>query len=145
MGRITRTVNRAVGLGEDPGQQKGVCQWWCWGWWRARGHAKGPDFEYNLGRSLALALALMESQEGRREHTMPDMAARLPTVPPEPSSRMERRWRLSSKPSFPEKLLSLFVLAPPSPSHALLQLPSSRPQDQGRTRKSPMPSLSHFS
>lgn len=141
---IARAVNRAVGLGEDPGQQKGVCQWWCWGWWRARGHFKGPDFESSLGRSLALALALMESQEGHREHTAPDMAARLPTFLPGPRGRMERRWKLRFEPSFPEKPLSFFVLTPPSPSHALLQLPSSRPQGQSRKRKSPMPSLSHF-
>ena len=95
--------------------------------------------------ALALVLALMETQEGRREHALPDMAAHLPVFPPEPSRRRERGWRLSSEPSFPEKPLSLFVLAPPRSSHALLQLPSSGPRGQGRPGKSPLPSLSHCS
>lgn len=80
-----------------------------------------------LGPALSdpwtLALALMENQEGHRERAAPDMAAHLPAFPPEPRGRREKRWRLSSEPSFPEKPLSSFVLAPPNPSHALLQLP----------------------
>lgn len=32
VGQIARAANRAVGLGEDPGQLKGVCWWWYWGW-----------------------------------------------------------------------------------------------------------------
>ena len=69
----------------------------------------------------------------------------LPAFPPEPGGRRERGWRPSSEPSFPEKPLSLFVLAPPRPSHALLKLPSSGPRGSGSLGKSPLPSLSHCS
>lgn len=98
-----------------------------------------------LADPWALAQALMENQEGRREHAAPDMAVHLPAFTPEPSGRRERGWRLSSEPSFPQKPLSLFVLAPPSSSHALLQLPSTDPKGPGRPGKSPLPSLSNFS
>lgn len=146
VGGITRAANRAVDLGEDPGQLKGVCQRWYWAWWTVRGHAKGLDFESSLGRSLGCGPGSEgESERWHRDHAAPDMAAHLPAFPPDPRGRRERRRRLSSEPSFPEKPLSVFVLALPSPSHALLQLPSSGPKGQGRTRKSPLPSLSHFS
>lgn len=86
-----------------------------------------PSVRRALADAWALNLALMKSQDGHREHAVLDMAAHLPAFPPEHGERRERGWRLSSEPSFPEKPLSLFVLAPPSTSHALLQLPSSGP------------------
>lgn len=131
-------MNRALGLREGPGQARGVC--WCcwWNWWSTRAHAKGPDFESSPGPGC-------EEEAGRTQRACnTGHGSSSPSIPSRARQEGEGR-RLRSEPNFPEKPLSVFVLAPPRPSHALPQLPSSRLEDQGRPGKSSLSALSHIS
>lgn len=105
---------------------------------------KGPnlDFErssdtWGVGGGGSPALSQSERSQSRQPRT-----EQLTSQLTHSSGRKEREPRLTSKPSFPEKSLALFVLAPPSSSHgALQQLPSFGLKGQGSLRKACFPSF----